>query len=231
MNWIDVGCILVVLLYVFLGFKRGVIRTGVSLVGTIAVLVISFVFKDMLANFLMKTLPFFNFTGIFSGITSMNILVYELISFIVIFVLLYCVLNILLSLSGLIEKILKLTIVLAIPSKLLGAVLGLVEGVIMAFLLSFIMLHLAPTEKYIMDSKVAIVVLERTPIIGAVAAKTTLALEDINNILHELKDNENRDEANFRVLHTLIYYNVISQEDAQKLIDSKKLQFGNTVIL
>lgn len=231
MNWIDVGCILVVLLYVFLGFKRGVIRTGVSLVGTIAVLVISFVFKDMLANFLMKTLPFFNFTGIFNGITSMNILIYELISFIVIFVLLYCVLNILLSLSGLIEKILKLTIVLAIPSKLLGAVLGLVEGVIMAFLLSFIMLHLAPTEKYIMDSKVAIVVLERTPIIGAVAAKTTLALEDINNILHELKDNENRDEANFRVLHTLIYYNVISQEDAQKLIDSKKLQFGNTVIL
>ena len=202
MNWIDVGCILVVLLYVFLGFKRGVIRTGVSLVGTIAVLVISFVFKDMLANFLMKTLPFFNFTGIFSGITSMNILVYELISFIVIFVLLYCVLNILLSLSGLIEKILKLTIVLAIPSKLLGAVLGLVEGVIMAFLLSFIMLHLAPTEKYIMDSKVAIVVLERTPIIGAVAAKTTLALADINKSLHVLKHNENRDEANFRVLHT-----------------------------
>lgn len=231
MNWMDIVCIIIILMYVVLGFKRGVIRTGVQLVGTLAVLVIAFVFKDLLANFLMDILPFFNFAGIFNGITAMNILIYELVSFIVIFVIMYCILNILLSISGLIEKLLKLTIVLAIPSKILGAILGLIEGIVMAFLISFIMLHLAPTEKYIMNSEVAIVVLERTPIIGAVAAKTTLALEDINKTLDELKDNENREEANFRVLHSLIYYQVISKEDAQKLIDSDKLHFTNNVML
>lgn len=101
----------------------------------------------------------------------------------------------------------------------------------MAFLLSFIMLHLAPTEKAVMDSEIAIVILERTPIMGAVARNTTLALEEINKILNEIEKNQNREEVNFKVLHTLIYYNVISQEDAYKLIDDKKIQFGNKVVL
>lgn len=230
MNWIDVVCVLIILMYVVLGFKRGVIKSGVQLIGTIAVLVLSFVFKDMLANFLMKFMPFFNFTGVFSGITAMNILIYELVSFIIIFVVLYCILNILLSISGLIEKILKLTIILAIPSKLLGALLGLIEGIIMAFLLSFIMFHLSPTTMYVKDSKVAIVVLERTPIIGSIALKTTKALEDIGDIVKEVKTTENKEDANFKVLHTLIYYNVISKEDAQELITNEKIKFSNTIM-
>lgn len=231
MNLMDVVCILVILMYVALGFKRGVIKSGVQLIGTVAVLVIAFVFKSMLANFLMDLLPFFDFPGIFHGITAMNILMYELISFILIFVVLYCILSILVNLSGLIEKLLKLTIVLAIPSKLLGALLGLIEGTIMAFLIAFIMLHLSPTEKLVMDSKVAIVVLERTPIISTVSARTTLALEEISSTLHEVKENGNREDANFKALHTLIYYKIISQEDAQKLIDEGKLRFTNQVVI
>ena len=226
MNIMSVVIILIVLLYVALGFKR-----GVSLIGTIAILVVSFVLKDIVANFLMEHLPFFNFGGIFEGITSINILMYEMISFIVVFVVLYCVLNILLTLSGLIETLLKLTIVLAIPSKILGALLGLVEGVIVAFLVSFVFLHLAPTEKYVMDSKLAIVLLERTPFIGRMTTSTTLALEDINKIVNSLKENDNRSEANYKVLHQMIYWKVITVEQAQKLINDKKIEFENDVEL
>lgn len=221
--------ILIILFYGVYGFKRGVIKTGVSLVGTIAVLVISYVFKDYLANFLMKHLPFFNFGGIFNGISSINILMYEMISFIFIFVILYCILNILLSLSGLIEKILKMTIILAIPSKILGAILGLIEGIIVAYLVSFVFIHIPLTEEYVMNSKTSIVLLERTPIIGEMALKTTLALEEINRDLSNVKTEEEIDEANLKVLHTLIYYKLIDQNDAQKLIDSKKIVFKNSV--
>lgn len=223
--------ILIVLFYVFLGFKRGVIKTGVSLIGTIAILLVSFVLKDTIANFLMEKLPFFNFGGVFNGITSINILMYEMISFIVVFVVLYCVLNVLLTLSGLIEKLLKLTIILAIPSKILGALVGLVEGVIVAFLVSFVFLHLAPTEKYVMDSKLAIVLLERTPFIGKMTTSTTLALEDINKIVNSLKEDDNRSEANYKVLHQMIYWKVITVEEAQKLINDKKIEFDNDVEL
>lgn len=231
MNIITVAIILIVLLYMVLGFKRGVIKTGVSLVGTIAILVVSYVLKDVIANFLMDKLPFFNFGGVFEGITSINILMYNMLSFIVVFVILYCVLNILLTLSGLIEKILKLTVILAIPSKILGTLLGLIEGILVAFLFSFVFLHLAPTEKYVMDSKLAIILLERSPFIGRMATSTTLALEDINNIVNSLKEDDDRSEANFKVLHQLIYWKVISVDEAQKLIDDKKLEFNNEVQL
>lgn len=231
MNIITMAIILIVLLYMVLGFKRGVIKTGVSLVGTIAILVVSYVLKDVIANFLMDKLPFFNFGGVFEGITSINILMYNMLSFIVVFVILYCVLNILLTLSGLIEKVLKLTVILAIPSKILGALLGLIEGILVAFLFSFVFLHLAPTEKYVMDSKLAIILLERSPFIGRMATSTTLALEDINNIVNSLKEDDDRSEANFKVLHQLIYWKVISVDEAQKLIDDKKLEFNNEVQL
>ena len=53
MNIMSVVIILIVLFYVVLGFKRGVIKTGVSLIGSVAILVVSYVLKDIVANFLM----------------------------------------------------------------------------------------------------------------------------------------------------------------------------------
>lgn len=231
MNIMSVVIILIVLLYVALGFKRGVIKTGVSLIGTIAILVVSFVLKDIVANFLMEHLPFFNFGGIFEGITSINILMYEMISFIVVFVVLYCVLNILLTLSGLIETLLKFTIVLAIPSKNTRSFTWFSRRSYCCFLVAFVFLHLAPTEKYVMDSKLAIVLLERTPFIGKMTTSTTLALEDINKIVNSLKEDDNESEANYKVLHQMIYWKVITVEQAQKLINDKKIEFDNEVEL
>ena len=231
MNLVDIICIVIILLFALWGFKRGVIKSLVQLVGTCAVLVLAWVFKDSLANLLMSFMPFFDFGGIFSGVTSMNIVIYELISFVVIYILLYCILSIIINISGLIEKILKLTVILAIPSKILGAILGLIEGVIMAFLVTFIMFHLPQTESMVAESKFAIILLERTPIIGPMAVDTTLALEDINEILEAMKNESDRESVNFQVLHTLVYYNVISKEDAQKLIDDDKIHSTNTVII
>ncbi len=226
MDIISVAVILVILLCGVLGFKKGVIKTGVQLIGTICVLIIAYALKDSVANLLMKYLPFFNFGGIFEGITAINILMYEMISFIVIFILLYCILNILLTLSGAVEKLLKFTIILAIPSKILGFILGLMEGIIFTYMILFVFLHLPQTENMVMDSKVALVVLERTPFIGSVALKTTLALEKINDIVTDLNDNTSRDEINFNVIHTLVYYKIISHEDVEELMKSGKLRVG-----
>lgn len=231
MNIMDAVCILIILLFGVIGLKRGVIKTLVQFIGTCAVLVLSFVFKDILANFLMEHLPFFNFGGVFTGITSINILIYELVSFIVIYILLYCVLSIIINLAGLVEKLLDITVILAIPSKILGGIVGLIEGVIMAFLVAFILFHIPVSEPLVADSKFTIILLERTPIIGSLAAGTTKALERIDEIIEEIDENANREDVNFQVLHTLVYYNIISKEDAQKLIDEDKIHFSNTIII
>lgn len=231
MNIMDAVCILIILLFGVIGLKRGVIRTLVQFIGTCAVLVLAFVFKDAVANFLMEHLLFFNFGGIFDGITSINILIYELISFIVIYILLYCVLSIIINLAGLVEKLLDITVILAIPSKILGGIVGLIEGVIMAFLVAFILFHIPVSEPLVADSKFTIILLERTPIIGSLAAGTTKALEKIDEIIEEMDENTDREDVNFQVLHTLVYYNIISKEDAQKLIDDDKIHFSSTIII
>ena len=82
-----------------------------------------------------------------------------------------------------------------------------------------------------MDSKLAIVLLERCPFIGRMTTSTTLALEDINNIVNDLKEDDNRSDANFKVLHQLIYWKVITVDEAQTLIDNKKIVFDNEIQL
>ncbi len=228
MNIVDIVIIVILLVCTLLGFKKGVIKSLVQLVGTAAVLILAYVFKGVIANFLMSFLPFFNFVG-YEGITAINILVYEMLSFVVIFVLLYCVLNVLISLSGLIEMLLKMTVILAIPSKILGAIVGLLEGVIIAFVVAFIMLHLGPTQEYVMDSKLSIVLLQRTPFVGQVMLKTTKSLEEINKLVNEMDENTNVESVNAQALQELIHYQVISKEDVMKLIENKKIHFSGNV--
>lgn len=231
MNVIDIICIVIIVLFGIIGLRKGVIKSLVQLIGTCAVIVLAFVFKDVLANFLMKYLPFYNFGGVFEGITSINVLIYELISFIVIYIILYCILSIVINLAGIVEKLIDITVILAIPSKILGGIVGLIEGVIMAFLVAFILFHIPTTEPMVADSKFSIVLLERTPIIGSLASSSTKALEEIDEIVSEMQDNENREEVNFQVLHVLVTYNIISKEDAQRLIDDNKIQFSGTVVI
>lgn len=230
MNFVDIIIIVCLAVGALLGFKKGVIKTAVQLVGTIALIIVAYTFKDILANLLMSKLPFFNFGGVFTGISSINILFYELVSFVVIFILLYCVLNILISISGIIEKLLKITVILAIPSKILGAILGALEGLVFAFMLVFIMFQTNVTTKYVDDSYMGIILLERTPFIGQVMVKSTLAMEDIHELIKEFdgkNDKLSRDELNLQVLATLIHYNIVSKETAEQLIEDDKIQLEN----
>ena len=228
---IDILCILAIGIFTYLGWKRGIIRSAVSLFGLCIVTIIAWSCKEILANFFIDNFPFFNFSGIYNGISSINILIYNVLAFIILFVILYCILNILINLSKLIEKLLKITIILAIPSKILGALLGFIEGVFTVFLVLFCLYHFPLTTELIHTSKVAIIIMERTPVVGDLALSTTLSLEEIVNDLIPYKNSENKEEANFKVLHKLIYYKIITPDAAQALIDSNKLHFNNTTIV
>ena len=46
-----------------------------------------------------------------------------------------------------------------------------------------------------------------------------------------MDENADREDVNFQVLHTLVYYNIISKDDAQKLIDDGKIVFSKTVVI
>ena len=75
---VDVLIVVLLLLGTYAGWRKGLIKSLVNFVGLITVVILSFYFKTYLANFLIDTLPFFNFAGL-NGLSSINILIYNII--------------------------------------------------------------------------------------------------------------------------------------------------------
>jgi uncharacterized membrane protein required for colicin V production len=218
MSVIDSVIILFLLLGAVLGFKRGVIKSVISLVGTILVIVLSFTLKDPISVLLYTYLPFFNI-----GIPALNILIYEAIAFLIVFAVLMSILKVIIKLSGLIEMILKFTIVLSIPSKILGAIFGFIEYYIFAFIILFILAQLNVQTSLIMESKLANKILSNTPVMSSVLEESYEGIKELVSMNKNNKDSQNKNELNEEALKIMVKYNIISQDNVDKLIDKGKL--------
>ena len=86
---VDVFIVLFLALGGLIGFKSGAIKELTRFIGFFLVVLVAFYLKDRLMVFLYENLPFYNFFGIIRGLDSLNILLYQLISFVVIFLTLY----------------------------------------------------------------------------------------------------------------------------------------------
>ena len=74
------------IIYAFKGFKEGALVEFVNLVGVGLVVAAAFTFKTPISELLYTSLPFFDFKGIFSGLTILNIIIYELIAFCIFYI-------------------------------------------------------------------------------------------------------------------------------------------------
>ena len=92
MTAIDIVIILLLIMFGVVGWKQGIIKEAVQLIGMIIILVIAFMFKGELGNIFCKWLPFFNFNGSpLEGMTTLNILLYQVLGFVIIFTVLYAI--------------------------------------------------------------------------------------------------------------------------------------------
>ena len=223
MNIVDVIIILLILFGGVIGFKKGLTRQLVDTVGTIAVIILSFLLKGYVSELLYKFLPFFNFTNKFAGITAMNILLYEVIAFVLVFVVLYAILSVLKATSTIFEKILKATIILGIPSKILGFFVGLVNN----FIFVFIGLYLLNLPVFglseVQNSNVSNKILNSTPILSSVCNDTLKVLNEMDKLMQQYQTNPNRMELNQQTLLLLIDSNIIDKETVNDLIERGKL--------
>lgn len=229
---IDVLIVVFVLLGALAGWKKGLIKSAVNLLGLVAIVIISYALKGGIANFFIEKLPFFNFAGSFEGLTSINILIYNLIAFIIVFAVLYCILSIIIAVTGFIDTLLKLTVIWVLPSKIGGAIIGFLEAWVFVFLVVFSLSQFSLTTKYVMDTKLGNFMLEHTPIISNVLGNATNAVKDIYAAVEEAKGDETKTDKdiNLTVLQYEINYNLISKEQAQTLIDIGKIDLGNVMI-
>lgn len=222
MNILDAVIIIILILGIMGGFKRGFVKEVVLLIGLIAVLVISYYLKNPASTFLYKHLPFFNFNGIFKGVSVINILLYEVIAFLIVFIVLYLVLRVLLKISGLIESLLKATIILGFFSKIAGGVVGFIESYIIVFIILFIANQPFIRISGIEDSKVAKFMLNNTIILSGTVENTNKVIEEIYDLSKTYKNDGK--EFNNKAIELFVKYEIISEENIEYLREKGKIE-------
>ena len=169
MNIVDVIILVALGLGAITGFIRGFFKQTVIFVGTILVVVLSFLLKNPLSLILYENLPFFEI----GGLTTLNILLYEALAFMICIAILSIVLGLVIKISGVIETLLKVTVILALPSKILGMIVGIVQFLVLVYVVLFIATMPVFDTPFISESKYANVILTKTPIISNIAKSVT----------------------------------------------------------
>lgn len=224
MNVVDIVILIILAFGAIIGFNRGFTRELVSLIGIFAIIIFSFILKNPVSVILYNNLPFFNFGGIFKDITVLNILVYEVLAFFIVFFVLFIVFKILLKITKIFERLLTATIILGIPSKIIGAILGVVEALIYTFIGLYILSLPTFNLTDINESKLANTILDKTPILHKVCDKTLEVFNEIVELKDEYKNTDNVTEFNQKTLNIMIDNNVITKENAEKLVKDGKIK-------
>ena len=227
---VDVLILVFILLGAIVGYKNGFIREGIHFIGVIIIAIISFILKDSLMVLLYENLLFFNFFGIIRGLSAINILFYQLLSFIIIFAALIFVLRVLLLLTGLIEWLVKLTVFLKISSKILGIIVGMLEFYVYIFIVLFILNMPIFNLHYVADSNFGNKVLTETPILSGLVDNTVNAYSDVWLIIKNNDKSSNR-EVNTLVLASLLDHNLITIDSAKRLVNANKIDITDPSIL
>lgn len=231
MNILDILVIILLLIGAFHGWKYGGFSSIVSLLGTLLVFVLSFYLKNPISTILYENLPFHTFGGIFSGITSFNILVYEGIAYIICLIVLSILLKIVLKLSGLIDKVINLTIVLTIPNKIVGLVCKTLEYYVFIFVGLFVLAQLPIGAPYFKDSTVSNSILKDTPLLSDVTNDIYSSVNEIYDICLKYDKETDKLQADYESLDVLMKYDIITPDSVSKLAERHKLRIDNIDVL
>ncbi len=227
MNLVDIVIIIILLLGAFIGFRRGFTTQLLSLCGFIVVVMAAFLFKNPVSAYLYEHLPFFNFPGILSGISVVNILMYEVIAFFIIFIVLLLLFKVIMMVSHLFEKFLEATILLGLPSKILGAILGLLENYLVAFIVLYIVSLPFFNIAIIKDSKLRTSILEKTPVLNIYVDSTVKVGKEFWEVAEKYKKGTNPEAFNLATLDVLLKYKVTSVKSIDILVQKNKIQINN----
>lgn len=219
---VDALIVVLLILGIMGGLRRGLIKQAVLLVGLVAILVISFYLRGPISTYMYKHLPFFSFGGLFKGVSVLNILLYEVIAFLIVFSILYLVLRVLLKISGIIESILKATIILGFFSRIGGAIVGFIESYIIVFIILFIINQPFVNIKGVEESKLTNTILNKTPILSPAVKDTKKVIDEIYNLKDTYKNNGK--EFNQKAIELFIKYDIVSEENINYLREKGKLE-------
>lgn len=210
------------------GYKKGFLESGVRLVGSILIVIVSYLLKDPLSVYLYTHLPFFKFDGLFKGITALNIIVYEVIAFVIIFVVLFVIYKVICLLTKIVDKLLSLIFFIGIPNKILGAVLGFIQGIVTLYFVIAIFKIGTNIMGYEMSPSLADYIVE-IPILKQTFGPTLSSLDDITSLAKDYEYTKNKEEFNEKAVDILLKYDVITEDNLDILIEKGKIKINDNV--
>lgn len=230
LNIFDVGIILLLIMFLIVGFKNGVIREAFSLIGIIAVFILSFVFKGLLGNLMCIILPFFKLSGVIEGFSVINILIYQIIAFMLVFAILLTIYEIFLKISKFIQKLVNLTIILILPSKLLGAVVSLIKGVIVLFAVFIVLMIPLKNSELFTGSTMVNKILYKTPILSQSSNNYINTVEEIYNLAEKVSNKKiSTNAANLELLDMMLKHKIVNKSTVESLVKLHKLDDVNNI--
>ena len=218
MNIFDIGIILLFVMFLITGFKHGVIRELVSLIGIVIVFIIAYSLKGVVGNFLCLLLPFIKFKGALEGITSINILLYQTIAFMIVFSVLLSIYAIFIKISKVLQKIVNLTIILWLPSKILGAIVSFIKGYIILFVVLLILMIPLRNQCIFTDSYFVNRILYNTPILSTNNDSYVNITNEVYNLSNKVvKKQISKEEANKRAINIMLKYKIVDEKTIELL--------------
>ena len=222
----NIAIILFIIMGIIAGYKQGFLETSVKFLGTILAIVLAYALKTPVATFLYTNFPFFKLGGIFKGVSSLNILIYELIAFMIVFAILFTLIKIICNLTGLIDRVLSFIFLFGIPNKILGAIVGFIQSIVILYFLIYVIQFGCNLFGFTMQESLADDIMN-VPILKGTFSKNFDSLNEIAELSSNYKSINSKDEYNFKALDILLKNNLISCENAKMLVDEGKLNIEN----
>jgi uncharacterized membrane protein required for colicin V production len=227
MNIVDAIIILILILGVVIGLKRGFTSQLVSFLGVFAVIILAFLLKNPVSIFLYEHLPFFKFAGVIKGVTVLNIALYELIAFIIVLSILMVILKVIIHLTNIIETLLKITIIFAPISKIGGAIVGFIESYVWVFIILYILCLPVFNVPFVNESKLKNVFLEKTPILSNIIDDSMNVINEFVELRDKYETTPDASQFNRETLDLFLKYDVVSVDSINKLVEKDKLKIDN----
>ena len=224
MNVLDIAIILLIAYGAYNGWKYGCFSSILSLLGSLFIFVLAFYIKNPLSVLFYENLPFQSFTGMFKGISSMNILVYELVSYLICLIVLATVFGIILKATGIVDKLIKLTFIFALPSKIFGLLIGGLQFYIFVFAGLFVVGQLPFGVKYFKESRYSETIVTKTPLLSSVTNDLYYSTVEIFDICMDYSGVKDKTKGDYDALEVLLKYDIITADSVQTLIDKNKIK-------
>lgn len=220
---INVAIFIIIILGVIFGYKKGFTQGSITFLGFLIMFIGAYYLKNPISILLYKNFPFFNFAGPLKGITTLNILLYELIAYIIVLLLLFIVLRIITVFTKIIDKILSFILALGIPDSLLGAIIGFLEFYLVVYIGVFFLVYVSNLSGIKVEELGLAQAITKTPVLKETVGKPLNAFLDITEIINDSQIKETKVDYNYESLNILLKYNIITTDNAKELLINGKL--------